>query len=284
MTKQRRRELKQPLFIVIWIVLFLVCISYVAVIIWAFLSSLKGKTEFLLDCVSLPADWKWNNYIRVWSALETNGYGVPTMIFNALWYSVGSISIGTICTMMFAYVMARFNFPGREFLNNLNIFIMMVPIMGTLPASMKLVLALGIYDTPFYLLTAIGGFGGGLVIYRTAFRGVPWEYAEAAYIDGCGNFKVFWKIMVPQISPLVIAQVIGGFMGVWNDYTTPILMLPSYQNLASGLYTYQIVTQRSLDVPLLFAGCILCAIPTLLVFSFGQKWMMNVSLAGGLKG
>ena len=269
---------------IVWVVLLLICISYIALFVWAFLCSLKGKVEFIRDKISLPSEWKFSNYTRVLKELSANGYGVPTMIFNGLWYSVGSITISMLCSTMFAYVMARFWFPGRKFFNVLNIVIMMVPIMGTLPSLMKVVLSLHIYDSPLYLLTSIGGFGGGLVIYRTAFRAVSWEYAEAAYIDGCGHFKVWWKIMMPQVLPLVLAQMIGGFIGVWNDYMTPILMLPSYQNLASGLYTYQISTQRSLDYPLLFAGCLLCAIPTFALFSAGQKWMMSISLAGGLKG
>lgn len=269
---------------IVWILLLLICLSYFVFFLWAFLCSLKGSTEFLTDTISLPKDWKFDNYIRVWHELTSHGYGVLTMVFNALWYSFGTIIISTMCCTMFAYVMARFWFPGRKFLNTLNIIIMMVPIMGSLPSLMKVVLALGIYDTPFYLLTSIGGFGAGMVIYRTAFRAIPWEFAESAYIDGCNHFQVFWKIMLPQVMPIIVANAITSFIGVWNDYTTPILMLPSYQNLASGLYTYQIAAGRSLDYPLLFAGCLLCAIPTFILFALGQKSMMSISLSGGLKG
>ena len=161
---------------------------------------------------------------------------------------------------------------------------MMMPIMGTMASMMRIILKLGIYDTPFFLLTSIGGFGGGLLIYRTAFRNVPWEFAESGYIDGAGHFKVFYKLMFPQIYPLFIAQVVGGFIGVWNDTITPLLYFPSYPTLASGLYVYQIEQARSLHTPVLFAGCILCALPTLILFLSFQKFMMNIDLSGGIKG
>jgi ABC-type glycerol-3-phosphate transport system permease component len=270
--------------IIMFTVLTIICVTYIALILWAFLSSLKGKVEFIRDKVSLPQEWLFSNYARAWKTLSVGGKGVPVMVFNALWYSVGIIVVSTLSTVAFSYVMARFKFPGREVLNVVNMFVMMVPIMGSLPALMAMVLKLGLYDTPFYLLTSVGGMGGGLIIYRTAFRNVPWEFAEAAYIDGAGHFRTFLTVMLPQITPIIIALSIGSFIGVWNDYTTPLLFLPSYQNLASGLYVYQIESARSLDYPMLFAGCLMCALPTTVLFLAGRKYMMQIDLSGGLKG
>lgn len=285
MKKVRRlRNRSNPIAVAVGIFLTIVCLTYIAVFLWAFLNSLKGKTEFRKDMVSLPAEWKFGNYVKVWDELAKTGFAVPDMLWNSLWYSIGAVLIGNAGCIMFAYVMARFNFPGKQFFNTLNVFMMMVPIMGSLPSLTKMVLEMGIYDSPLYLLTSIGGFGGGLVIYRTAFRSVSWGYAESAYIDGSGHLGVFIKIMLPQVVPIIIAQAVTGFMTIWNSYETILLMLPSYPNLASGLFTYQTASARSLDYPLLFAGCILCAIPTFVLFAFGQKYMMNIDLSGGLKG
>jgi ABC-type glycerol-3-phosphate transport system permease component len=270
--------------IIVFFLLSVVCLSYIMLMVWAFLSSLKGTVEFISDKVSLPKDWLFSNYSRAWKTLEAGGNGVPTLVFNALWYSVGTIVISTTTTVCFSYVMARFKFPGAKLLNVINIFVMMVPIMGTLPSMMRIVLGLKIYDTPLFLLTSIGGMGGGLIIYRTAFRNVPWEFAEAAMIDGAGHFRTFLLVMLPQIMPVIIALSISSLIGVWNDYTTPLLFLPSYQNMASGLYVYQIENERTLDVPMLFAGCLMCALPTLLLFAVGQKYMMEIDLSGGIKG
>ncbi|MDR1092796.1 MAG: carbohydrate ABC transporter permease [Clostridiales bacterium] len=269
---------------VVFVAMAAVCASYILLMLWAFLSSLKGSVEFIGDKVGLPRHWLFSNYAKAWRTLRAGGKGVPTMIFNALWYSCGVIVVSTASTVCFAYVMARFKFPGAKVINVVNIFVMMVPILGSLPSLMRIVLGLGLYDSPLFLLTSVSGMGGGLIIYRTAFRNVPWEFAEAAYIDGAGHFRTFLTVMLPQIVPIIVALSITSLIGVWNDYTTPILFLPSYQNMASGLYVYQIENARTLDTPLLFAGCLMCAAPMLAIFAFGQKYMMEINLSGGLKG
>lgn len=156
--------------------------------------------------------------------------------------------------------------------------------MGSMPSYMRMLLRLGLYDNPLFILTAVGGFGGGLIIYRNAFRSVPWDFAEAAYIDGANHWQVFLKLMVPQIKPLLIAQSINMFRMVWNDPMTPLLYLPSYPTLASGLYVYQIEMARKVNTPVLFAGCFLCALPPVLIFIFFNKHMMAIDLSGGIKG
>ena len=270
--------------LIIFLFLILICLSYLTLIIWAILSSFKSQVEFIKDKLSLPQKWLFSNYRLAWETLSASGNNAGVMVFNALWLSAGQILIGQSCCICFAYVMARFNFPLKSFFNVLNVFIIMVPIIGALPSQMRIILALGLYDSPLFLLTAVGGFGAGLVIYRTAFRNVPWEFAEAGYIDGASHVRVFIELMLPQVAPLIIAQSITCFMMVWNDSITPILYLPSYPTLASGLYVYQIEQERSLHYPMLFAGCLMCAVPTVLLFIFARKYMMEINLAGGLKG
>ena len=290
--KARRKRLKRivkdttPARVFVFVFLTLLCAFYFFLIIWGTYAALKTRTEFVKNSFGWPKDFikGLGNYARAWKTMKSGGNSVPTMVFNAVWYALGVIGVSSFGTIYFAYVMARFDFPLKKTFNAINLFYMMFPIMGSLPAFMKLVLTFNIYDSPWYLLTSIGGFGGGLMIYRVAFRNVPWEFAESAYIDGAGHFRVFVQIMFPQIMPLAIAQWIGTFGGVWGDAITPILYLPSYPTLASGLYTYQIEMERVIDTPMLFAGCIISAIPSLLLFLVGKKFMMNINLSGGLKG
>jgi len=290
--KTKRNELKNiikhttPARIFFFVFLMVLCLFYIFLLVWGMYAALKTRTEFIKNSFAWPKDFigGLNNYSRAWKTMKAGGNSVPTMVFNAVWYAFGVIGVSSFGTIAFAYVMARFDFPLKKTFNAINIFYMMFPIMGSLPAMMKLILTFGIYDNPLYLLTSVGGFGGGLMIYRVAFRNVPWEFAESAYIDGASHFRVFIQIMFPQIIPLAISQWIGTFGGVWGDAVTPILYMPSYPTLASGLYTYQIEMERVIDTPMLFAGCIISAIPSLFLFLIGKKFMMNINLSGGLKG
>ena len=285
MKKQRRLQQKTtPVRVVISTFLMLYAIFFLAMFVWTFLNSLKGQLEYNKDRLSLPKDWLFSNYKLAMETLSAGGHSVTDMIFNALWLTVGGIIISQACIIMFAYAMARYNFPLKKLFNTLNIIIIMIPIVGSMPSFMRMLLRLGIYDSPWYLLTQIGGFGASMIIYRTVFRNVPWDFAEAAYIDGANHWQVFLKLMVPQIKPLLIANSINLFRAVWNDYMTPLLYLPSFPTLSSGLYVYEIEMARKINTPVLFAGCFLCAIPPVLMFIFFNKKMMEVDLSGGLKG
>lgn len=270
--------------VIMWTFLMLYVIFFGFLFCWTFLNSLKGLVEYNQDRLSLPTKWLFSNYKLAWDTLSAGGKPVIEMVFNALWLTVGGLVISQVCIICFSYAMARLDFPLKRFFNVLNMAIIMIPIMGSMPSFMKMLLRLGIYNSPLYLLVNIGGFGGGMIIYRTAFKNIPWEFAEAAYMDGASHWQVFVKLMIPQIKPLIIANAIGSFIGVWNDAMTPLLYLPSYPTLSSGLYVYEIEMARKINTPVLFAGCFLCAIPPLLMFIIFNKHMMNVDLSGGLKG
>lgn len=273
-----------PIRVAMFIFLTLYTLFFAFLFSWTFLNSLKGLVEYNKDKLSLPKNWLFSNYGLAWETLSAGGKSVFSMIFNALWVTVGGLLISQTCVIMFSYAMARLDFPGKKFFNVLNMAIIMVPIMGSMPSYMRMLLNLDIYNTPLFLLTYIGGFGGGMIIYRTAFKNVPWEFAEAAYIDGANHWQVFLKLMVPQIKPLIIASAIGAFIGTWNDAMTPLLYLPSFPTLASGLYVYEIEMARKINTPVLFAGCFMCAVPPVAMFVIFNKHMMNVDLSGGLKG
>lgn len=284
MQRAKLKPMTTPARALMSVFLFSVCLFYFVLLLWTFLNSMKGFIEYNQDRVSLPKDWLISNFKLAWETLSAGGKSIPRMIFNALWLSVGGIVISQSCILCFAYVMARYNFPLKKLFNGLNMVIIMVPVIGSLPSFMKMILRLGMYNSPLYLLVHIGGFGGAMIIYRTAFRNIPWEFAEAGFIDGANHFQVFSRLMLPQIKPLIIAQSIGVFINIWNDAMTPLLYLPDYPTLSSGLYVYQIEMERKINTPLLFAGCILCAIPPLIMFICFRKYMMEVDLSGGIKG
>ena len=285
MKRQNRLQHKTtPIRVLLGTFLMLYAIFFLGMFVWTFLNSLKGHLEYNKDRLSLPKNWLFSNYKLAMDALSAGGHSATDMIFNAVWLTIGSIIISQACIIMFAYAMARYNFPFKKLFNTLNIIIIMIPIVGSMPSFMRMLLRLGIYDSPWYLLTQVGGFGASMIIYRTVFRNVPWEFAEAAYIDGANHWQVFLKLMVPQIKPLLIANSINLFRSVWNDYMTPLLYLPSFPTLSSGLYVYEIEMARKINTPVLFAGCFLCAIPPVLMFIFFNKKMMEVDLSGGLKG
>ena len=260
-------------------------ISLVYPLVWAFLSSLKESTEYMThNKMDLPEKWLFSNYLRAFEGLNIEGKNMFDMFFNSIWFTVGGTLAGVGVTCMTAYAVAKYRFPGSKLIYWTAIISMMIPVVGALPSQFKVYTALGIIETPWLLLAFLNGFGFNFLVLHSYFESLPRSYMEAAFIDGAGHFTCFWKVMLPQAKSPIMALSIVSAIGFWNDYNTPLLFLKEYPTLSSGIYMYQVINTRILDMPVLFAGILLTAIPVLILYAFFSNKIMNISLEGGIKG
>ena len=238
----------------------------------------------LTSKVALPETWEFGNYIKAFKALDIEGNNMFDMLFNSIWYTVGGVFLGMAVSTMVAYVVAKYKFPGGQTIYWIALVTMMIPIVGAMPAQFKVYTALRIIESPLLLLAFAGGFGFNFMVLYSFFKSLPSSYIEAGFIDGAGHFTCFLKIMLPQAIPVVSALAIVSSINFWNDYTTPLLFLKNFPTLSSGLYMYQIINTRNLDMPVLFAGILMSMIPIVVLFAIFQNSIMDISLSGGLKG
>ena len=272
-----------PYSVVMFIVLVVYAATLFGVLVWAFLTSLKDRIEYIRDAVALPKDWLFSNYIRTFRELSAGGKNIFVMFGNSLWLSVLPPTINLFTAAMASYAMAHYKFPGRGLIWAIMIFMMTLPIMGNSAAVYKMYLRLGMYNSPLILLRNITGLGGSLMLIA-AFTGISKTYAEAAFLDGAGHFTVFFRIMLPQAMGVILALWTMSFITSWNDYMTPIMYLPDYTPVTTGLYIYQKETERVLDVPILFAGSLMVFIVPVVMFACFQDKFMSLSFGGGIKG
>lgn len=258
---------------------------------WTFINSVKPFAEYQLDMMhgkafAFPKTWRFQNYVDAFSLIETaDGVTFLGMLFNNIWQAVLPLFLGTLTQTMFAYVMSRFEFKGRNVIYAVIIFTMTVPIMGTGGAYFKLVSDLGLYDNPLLKIATSVGFGGmGFLVYYGFFKNIPYSYAEAVYMDGGGEFTVFFQIILPQAKPMIVMFCIQSLIGNWNDYMGPLLYLPSYPTVASGMYLVRVTLIRTGKNSIYYAGLLVTTIPSLALFiGFSDLIMENMSI-GGLKG
>lgn len=271
--------------VVLFIILSIYAFSLVIPLVWAFLSALKSQIEYSTYNVNgLPEKWLFSNFALAFTELNVNGSNLFVMIFNSVWYTAGGVLIGMMVSAMVAYVTAKYEFPGRKILYGIALVIMMIPIVGSTPSQYRLYSQLGILDSPAFLVTFASGFGFNFLVLYAYFRSLPWSFAEAAFIDGAGHVKVFFQIMLPQAASTIGALAIVSAITAWNDSGGPLLFLKSYPTLASGLYMFQVMTTRNLNMPVLYAGLLMSAVPMLILFTFFSNKIMDMSLGGGLKG
>ena len=268
---------------IIFILFALYAVSMIYPFVWAFLSSLKGQMEYYKDKFSLPKDWLFDNYALAFTTLSANDKNMFLMLFNSIWFALGGTLLSVASSVMVAYVVAKYRFVGRRTIYRIALLIMMIPIVGSLPSQFLVFYKLKLYDSPLILLSYTGGFGFNFIILYAYFKSLPWSYAEAGYMDGAGHFTIFFRIMLPQALSSVTALSLIAFIGIWNDYMSPILFLPSYPTLSAGLYTYQQEFARNLNYPLLFAGVLMSTAPVLIIFIVFQNTLMDMTITGGIK-
>ncbi len=258
--------------------------SVLGPIVWTFLNSLKDRFEYMQDVVSLPKQWLFSNYLDAFEVLSANGENFFGMFFNSVWLSIAAPTIHILTAAMASYVMAKYKFPGKGIIWGIMITIMVIPIYGSTASTYKMYKFLNIYDTPMFLITTITGLGGSMMMIA-AFESVSTTYMEAAFLDGAGHARVFFSIMLPQMTGLMSALWIIQFIGDWNNYMRSLMYLPSYTTLMTGLYVYQIEQgDRGINTPILFAGSLLCCIPAVTLFIAFQDKFLNMSYGGGIKG
>ena len=288
-TKANAKRVKwttgQKVIIVLGTMIFVIYgLSLIFALGWTVLASLKTDEEFAASSLAFPRQWKLSNYIRAFELLAIGNTNLVEMLYNSLWLSILRPTINLLTAAMASYVMAKYKFPGRSLIWGIMVTLMIIPIYGSTASQYQMYRLLGIYNSPLLLVTAICGIGGNMMLIAT-FEGVSTTYMEAAFIDGAGHFKVFFTIMLPQVTGLISALWIMSFISSWNDYMMSIMFLPDYLTLATGLYRFRNQTQsRGKDIPVLFAGVVLCMIPAITLFITFQDKFLNLNFGGGIKG
>lgn len=272
-------------FIVVFVIFALHCVTLIFPVAWMLVSSFKGSTEYFVNNpFSFPEKWLWGNYKDAFTLLNVGDTNFWGMIFNSLWYTAITTGMGVIMPAITGYVLSKYDFPGRNVIYTVAIFALTIPIVGSSASGLKLIASMNLLDNPLYLFVAgLSGFGGSFLVYYGFFKSVSWAYAEAAEIDGANAFVIFFKIMLPQALPIMGTYAITGAITNWNAYEPNIIYLPSYPTLAYGLFAYKSNAART-NYPVYYAGLIISMIPTITLFAiFSDKIMSSLSV-GGLKG
>jgi ABC-type glycerol-3-phosphate transport system permease component len=283
-SKMRRSLDEKIVFILAFVVFAVYTLTIIFLFVWIILASLKTNREFIYETFGFPDRWLFNNYILAFEKLKVENTNLFGMFYNSLWLNVGSTVLSMIMVSTTGYVFAKYRFPGKEVVFNFVIFTMIIPLMGNLPAMYKLVYDMNINDSPLFLITALGGFGGNFLIMYAFFKSVDWSYAESSFIDGGGHFLTYCKVMFPLARGPIFALGILSLISGWNDYLTPMLYLSKTPTLATGLYTYKLEMDYASNNPVYFAGVIMSILPVIFLFAVFSHSIMNNVIIGGLKG
>ncbi|MCU6710749.1 carbohydrate ABC transporter permease [Paenibacillus sp. J5C_2022] len=266
----------------IQVLFMLYAISIIYPFIWMFLNSLKTGPEFYADIWSLPDQWRWSNYEKAWDEAGLGQYFLNSIYITAIGTLLGVMSAATS-----AYTVAKYKFPGGNIIFFFAVSTFLIPTVGSLAALYKLMIDLSLFNSHIGLLVLYSaGLGMNFIILYGFFKGVSWEYAEAAYMDGANDWQIFFRIMLPMAKPGLAAVGLITMINIWNDYFLPYMFLQEQKlfTISVGLYDLVLKQQYAADWTTLFAALTLSTVPVLIVYFLLQDKLISGLTTGGLKG
>lgn len=272
------------LHLIVSAVFAIIALSYVYMFFWAVMSACKTHTEIIMNPFALPKKWHWEHFVEVVSSLNVNGNGFWEMLFNSCFFSVVGALLQTFVTITFAYCCTMYKFPGSNLPYTIILVIMVLPIYGAGGATYALYRQLGMVDSYTHIICSAAGMTGSFLYFRAFFKNMSWTYAEAAAMDGCGPFRLYFKVMLPQAKPIFGALFLTTWLASWNNYESALLYLPNLPTLPVGIYQFntEMIYRARLDI--LFAACVLVSIPALVLFTVFNKMITTNVSVGGIKG
>jgi len=250
-------------------------------VIAAFVTSFRTQDDISVNGFwSWPQIVSWSNFIKAWTAARVAKYLLNSFI----------ITIPSLLGMLFLSSLAAYTLARHRFRGNLTIYFMfvagtMLPFQILMLPVFRLTNYLGLYDTYGSLILIHTAFQMGFCTFvlRNFMKTVPNEILDAARVDGCSEFRIYWQIMLPLTLPALAAVATLEFTWVFNDYLWAIILLRSdaLRPVTAGLATLR--GQYNTDWPVITAGALLATIPTLLVFVFLQRYFIQGLTLGSSK-
>lgn len=265
--------------------LFLILTSLIMIypLIWMFASSLKPDNQIFGDVGLWPSEFRWENYVNGWNAMAVS---FTRFFLNSTLVTVLSV-IGNVMSCSFAaYAFARLEFTGKTLWFSLMMMTLMIPYHVVLIPQYILFLELGWVNTylPLIVPRFLAGDAFFIFLMVQFFRQLPRELDEAAMIDGCSPFKIYWAIIVPLSVPAMATAAIFSFIWTWEDFLGPLVYLNDMNDYTVPLALRSFIAQDSVSAyGQLFAMSILSLLPVMLFFVVFQRLIIRGIAMSGLK-
>lgn len=264
------------------ILIILAAVIAVAVVvipyIWMILTSFKTTPEIMRNPDKIfPIEWVLSGYKKVLTQSPFFHW-----FLNSVIVSVSVTLIVLFTSSITGYIFAKYHFRFKKFLFWLILASMMVPFSVTMIPNFLIVNALGLYNTLAALVVPMMVSGFGIYLCRNFCEDVPDDICEAARIDGAGDFRIYYSIMLPLLRPCLASLAIFTFLENWNEYLRPLIMLEKVDNMTLPVALSFFSTQHGSDLSATMAASALVMVPVTIVFLLFQKnFIKGIALTGG---
>ena len=266
--------------VVYYVVMIALSFFMVLPLFWMITTSLKDSGAL----TAIPIEWipKKVTLDSFRKLFEIFPFGKAFL--NSVIVSVSITIVNVFSACMAAYVFAKIPFKGRELLFGIFLITMMIPGSVTLIPNYLILRSFHLLNS--YLGLVLPSFFNifGIFMLRQSMRQIPDDFIDAAVIDGASQWRIFFNVIIPLSRPMIATLFVITFMGAWNDYLWPLIVLTDKSKMTLPVALSMLNGQYSTEYNLLMAGALISIVPIIIVYAFAQRYFEEGLTAGGLKG
>ncbi|OZB90910.1 carbohydrate ABC transporter permease [Paenibacillus sp. XY044] len=269
-----------------YLFLIVLCVIWVIPVVFGITTSFRSQSEVVSSGFRLfPKEWIFENYVAILE--NTSTAPILRWLFNSVFIAVSHTLLVIVIISLTGYGYSRMKFKGRDTLFFTLLGISFFPGVVNIIPSYKIIDAFGWVNTAWaMIIPGLAGMGN-IFLVRQFMKGIPGELDESARVDGAGDFRIYFSIILPLIKPVLIVCGLFSFVGSWNDFLWPVIVYTDVDKMpiTAGLLLLQDIYGNYRMIGQLMGSAMLAIIPTLLLFAFAQKYFIqSINLNSGIKG
>ncbi|MGG7463630.1 carbohydrate ABC transporter permease [Plantibacter sp. YIM 135347] len=255
-------------------VLIIWSIVVVVPLLWTVMSSFKTSSEIFSSPFALPSKWNFDNYVNAWTTA-----GIGSFFINSVIVVFGALIVTMLFGSMCAYVLARFQFFGSRAIYYLMLAGLTFPVFLAIVPLFFVLRSIGLLNTLPGLILTYAAFAFPFTVFFlfSFFKSLSASIAEAAALDGAGEWRTFFQVMLPMARPGLATVAILNFVGLWNQFLLPVALNSNPQNyvLTQGMASFASQAGYSVDFGALFAASVITVVPVLIVYLIFQRQLQG---------
>ncbi len=274
-------KIKKVFFRVIhYAIMVMITVLMLMPIGWMLGTSMRqSKESFVLPPSFWPTQFNLDNFKQVFHAIP-----ILKFAWNSLFITFLAAAFMVLFTSMAAYAFARINFKGKNILFIFMLAGLMIPVQSTIVPVFLIIRKLNLIDTKWALIVTSIYYPLGLLMLRQFMMTIPKSYDEAAVWDGAGKLTIFFRVILPMSKSTIMVAFVMHFVSVWNNFFSAMIFLNSTAKMTLPLgITVLNTTDGNSNMPLMTSAVLLTLIPPMIIYIFGQKYLMQGNMISGVK-
>ena len=265
--------------IVTYFLLTIAAVSFIYPFVWMIMASLSPEQE-IGNLILFPSSITFDNYVMMMDKIP-----IWRALFNSLFVSLINTGFSLVFCSMVGYALSRMRFRMRNVIFFIIIFTMSLPFQITLIPNYVLMVKVGWTDTYLSLTVPFLINAFAILMFRQAFKGIPQALIDAARIDGCGELRIIFTILWPNIKPTIITVAILSFMGSWNEVLWPLIVIREEQlmTLPQLVTLFAVGGRAESQLGVKLAAAVFLAMPIIIAYLFFQKYFIQSMASTGMK-